>query len=214
MTGARAPVNVTRRITMKTSTLALLALFLLSPAAFAGEELAVGADAPRFSLLNAADGKYVAFDPAKSGLSVVIFTCNHCPYAKAFEPRIIELAKRYAPKGVAFLAVNPNDDVAYPEETMELMKARATSKGYPFPYLKDTDSTVAASYGARVTPHVFVVDSRGKIRYRGYVDDSAKAEERTHTGLTEALDAILAGSAVKTASTKAFGCSIKWKKAR
>lgn len=199
---------------MKTSTLALLALFLLSPAAFAGEELAVGADAPRFSLLNAADGKYVAFDPAKSALSVVIFTCNHCPYAKAFEPRIIELAKQYTPKGVAFLAVNPNDDVAYPEETMELMKARAMSKGYPFPYLKDTDSTVAASYGARVTPHVFVVDSRGKVRYRGYVDDSAKAEERTHTGLTEALDAILAGSAVKTTSTKAFGCSIKWKKAR
>lgn len=213
MTGARAPEDNTRRITMKTSTLALLALFLLSPAALAGEELAVGADAPRFSLLNATDGRYVAFDPTKSALSVVIFTCNHCPYAKAFEPRIIELAKQYAPKGVAFFAVNPNDDVAYPEETMDLMKARATSKGYPFPYLKDTDSTVAARYGARVTPHVFVVDSKGKVRYRGYVDDSAKADERTHTGLTEALDAILAGNPVRTTSTKAFGCSIKWKKA-
>jgi thiol-disulfide isomerase/thioredoxin len=193
--------------------LALLTLSLLAIPAHAGEELAIGADAPRFSLLNAADGKYVSFDPSKHKASVVVFTCNHCPYAKAFEPRIIELARQYAPKGVAFYAVNPNDDVAYPEETMDKMKARATSKGYPFPYLKDTDSTVASKYGARVTPHVFIVDPAGKVRYRGYVDDSAKVEERKHLGVTEALDAMLAGGTVKTTSTKAFGCSIKWKKA-
>ncbi|MGK2859118.1 MAG: thioredoxin family protein [Thermoanaerobaculia bacterium] len=198
---------------MKQSTLSLLALLLLASTAFAGEELAVGADAPKFSLLNATDGKYVSFDPAKSKASVVVFTCNQCPWAKAFEPRLIEIAKQYSSKGVTFLAVNPNDDVAYPEETMEGMKARATAKGYPFPYLKDTDSAIAAKYGARVTPHVFVVDSKGKVRYRGYVDDSAKPEERTHTGLNEALDAVLGGASVKTTSTKAFGCSIKWKKA-
>ncbi|MFA6959035.1 MAG: thioredoxin family protein [Thermoanaerobaculia bacterium] len=198
---------------MKIHALALLAFIALAVPALAGEELAVGADAPKFSLLNAADGKYVAFDPSKHKLSVVVFTCNHCPYAKAFEPRLIELAKQYASKGVAFFAVNPNDDVAYPEETMEKMKARAASKGYPFPYLKDTDSAIARKYGARVTPHVFIVDPSGKIRYRGYVDDSAKVEERRHLGVTEALDSLLAGASVKTTSTKAFGCSIKWKNA-
>jgi peroxiredoxin len=199
---------------MKLTAFAFASFLLFTPAAQAGDELAVGADAPAFSLLNAADGKYVAFEPSAQKLSVVIFTCNHCPYAKAFEPRIIELARQYSPRGVAFFAVNPNDDVAYPEETMEKMKARATSKGYPFPYLKDTDSAIAGKYGARVTPHVFVVDSKGKVRYRGYVDDSAKADERKHLGLSEALDALLAGGAVKATSTKAFGCSIKWKKAR
>lgn len=198
---------------MKFHAFALLALVALAVSPVSGEELPIGADAPRFSLLNAADGKYVAFDPSKHPLSVVVFTCNHCPYAKAFEPRIIELAKQYGPKGVAFFAVNPNDDVAYPEESMEKMHSRALSKGYPFPYLKDTDSAVAAKYGARVTPHVFIVDRAGKVRYRGYVDDSAKIEERKHLGVTEALDALLAGASVKTPVTKAFGCSIKWKNA-
>ena len=198
---------------MKSTLLALVSMMLLTSAASAGEELAVGADAPKFSLLNAVDGKYVSFDPAKNKLSVVVFTCNHCPYAKAFEPRIIELAKQYSPKGVSFYAVNPNDDVAYPDETMERMKARASEKGYPFPYLKDTDSAVAQRYGARVTPHVFIVDSKGKVRYRGYVDDSAKVEERKHLGVNEALNALLAGAAVNTSSTTAFGCSIKWKRA-
>ncbi len=198
---------------MKSTALAFVAMLLLAPLAHAGVELAVGADAPRFALLNAADGRYVSFDPTKNKLSVVIFTCNQCPYAKAFEPRLIELAKQYTPKGVAFLAVNPNDDIAYPDETMERMKARATAKLYPFPYLKDTDSAIAGRYGARVTPHVFVVDAKGKVRYRGYVDDSAKIEERKHLGLSEALDALLSGAAVKTTSTKAFGCSIKWKNA-
>jgi thiol-disulfide isomerase/thioredoxin len=198
---------------VKATILLSVVLLLSASAALGGEELAIGADAPKFSLLNATDGKYVSFDPTKNKVSVVIFTCNHCPYAKAFEPRIIELAKQYGARGVTFLAVNPNDDAAYPDETMERMKARASAKAYPFPYLKDTDSAVAAKYGARVTPHVFVVDSKGKVRYRGYVDDSAKVEERTHLGLSEALDGLLAGGAVKTTSTKAFGCSIKWKKA-
>ncbi|MBI2214611.1 MAG: thioredoxin family protein [Acidobacteria bacterium] len=198
---------------MKIQTLALLALIAIAIPAFGGEELAIGADAPAFSLLNAADGKYVSFDPKKNKLSVVVFTCNECPYAKAFEPRIIELAKHYAPMGVTFYAVNPNDDAAYPAEAMDKMRARATSKGFPFPYLKDTDSAVASKYGARVTPHVFIVDSAGRVRYRGYVDDSAKVEERKHLGMSDALDAILAGGTVKRQSTKAFGCSIKWKRA-
>jgi len=175
------------------------------------EQLAVGAIAPDFELVNAVDGKEVAFKAKDNNLKVVVFTCNQCPYAKAFEPRIIEIAETFGPKGVRFYAVNPNDDARYDEETLPNMKARAAEKGYPFPYLKDGDSAIARAYGARVTPHIFVVDGTGSVIYRGYVDDSAKKDERKTTGLTDALNATLNGRPVANADTRAFGCTIKWK---
>ncbi len=195
---------------MKTLFVSAL-LAAAATACFAAEELAIGAAAPNFSLMNAVDGKTVAFRPGDGKLSVVIFTCNQCPYAKAFEPRIIELAKQYQPKGVVFYAIDPNDEAKYAVESLAEMKARAVEKGYPFPYLKDGDSAIARAYGARVTPHVYVVDGGGTVRYRGYVDDSAKPEERRTTGLTNALDDLLAGKAVSNQTTRAFGCTIKWK---
>ncbi|HKO59196.1 MAG TPA: redoxin domain-containing protein, partial [Thermoanaerobaculia bacterium] len=159
--------------------LVLASLMTIALACYAADELAVGAKAPAFSLVNAMDGRTVAFRPGDGKLSVVVFTCNGCPYAKAFEPRIVELARQYQAKGVAFYAVNPNDEAKYPVETLDEMKTRS----YPFPYLKDANSATARAYGARVTPHIFVVDKTGTVRYRGYVDDSAKPEERKTTGL-------------------------------
>lgn len=185
-------------------------IILLATAAMA-DELAVGAKAPAFSLVNAVDGKTYAFKPGDGKISVVFFTCNQCPYAKAFEPRLIDIARQYQSKGVNFYAIDPNDDARYSEETMENMKARATDKGYPYPYLKDGDSSIARAYGARVTPHVYVIDPSGVLRYRGYIDDSARPAERTKTALTDALDAMLAKRDVTNTATKAFGCTIKWK---
>jgi len=182
----------------------------LAAASFA-DELAIGAKAPQFSLVNAVDGKTVAFKPGDGKLSVVVFTCNQCQYAKAFEPRIIELAKQYQPKGVVFYAIDPNDEAQYAVESLAEMKSRATGKGYPFPYLKDGDSATAHAYGARVTPHVYLIDGGGTLRYRGYVDDSAKPEERRTTGLSNALDDLLGGKSVSNQTTRAFGCTIKWK---
>jgi peroxiredoxin len=186
-------------------------LVMLVATIVSAEELAVGAKAPEFSLVNAVDGEKVDMKAADGNLKVVVFTCNQCPYAKAFETRIIDIAKRFGPKGVRFYAVNPNDDARYAEETLANMKARAVEKEYPFPYLKDGDSSIARAYGARVTPHVFVIDGTGAIRYRGYVDDSAKPEERKTTGLTDALGSLLNGREVATTDTRAFGCTIKWK---
>ena len=177
----------------------------------AQEPLSIGGRAPAFELVNAADGERVAFKAADGNLKVVVFTCNGCPYAKAFEPRIIEIAEIFGPKGVRFYALNPNDDVAHPVESLANMKARAAEKEYPFPYLKDGDSSVARAYGAKVTPHVFVVDGSGAVVYRGYVDDSAKKDERKTTGLTDALNAIMNGRDVANPDTRAFGCTIKWK---
>ena len=184
---------------------------LIAFAACAGEELAVGAHAPAFALVNATDGEQVTFKPDDGKLKVVVFTCNQCPYAKAFEPRLVELGGMYAKKGVAFYAVDSNDDSQYDVETLENMRARAVEKHYPYPYLKDGDSRIAGAYGARVTPHVFVVDGKGVVRYRGYVDDSAKPEVRAHAGLSDALDSLLMNGAPKVVATKAFGCTIKWK---
>ena len=187
-----------------------VALLLIAGSLAAGE-LAVGAQAPAFSLVNAVDGKTVAMTPDDGFTKVVIFTCNQCPYAKAFEPRIIEIANKWGHKGVRFYAVDPTDDTRYPEESLASMKKRAEEKEYPFPYLKDGDSSIARAYGARVTPHVFVVDGTGIVRYRGYVDDHAEPSKRTTTGLTDALGALLNGRDVATAETRAFGCAIKWK---
>ena len=195
---------------MKKVMLAGLVMSLLAVVACA-EELSVGASAPEFSLVNAVDGQKVSMKANDGNVKVVVFTCNQCPYAKAFEPRIIEIAKQYGQKGVRFYAIDPNDDARYSEETLANMKARAAEKNYPFPYLKDGDSAIARAYGARVTPHVFVVDGSGVVRYRGYVDDSAKPEERKTTGLTNALNSLLDGRDVAQADTRAFGCTIKWK---
>ena len=130
-----------------------------------------------------------------------------CADAGTAHSRVTPLAQ----KGVVFYAIDSNDDARFPEETMENMKARAVEKSYPFPYLKDGDSKTARAYGARVTPHVFVVDGNGAVRYRGYVDDSAKPEERKTTGLTDALNALLSGRDVPQTVTREFGCSIKFK---
>ncbi|HEX3109923.1 MAG TPA: thioredoxin family protein [Thermoanaerobaculia bacterium] len=190
--------------------LALMVLLFVAAPLIAAE-LEVGAKAPAFELVNAVDGRPVAFAPGDGRLSVIVFTCNQCPYAKAFEPRLIALGNEYAKKGVVFYAIDSNDDAAYPVETMGEMKSRAMSQHYPYPYLKDGESKVAREYGARVTPHIFVVDGKGVVRYRGYVDDSTRAAERQHTGLTDALNELIAGKDVKVSATKAFGCTIKFK---
>jgi len=189
----------------------VLAALLLFPVIAVAGELGIGATASGFNLVNAVDGKSYSFKPGDGKVAVLVFTCNQCPYAKAFQQRLNDIANEYASKGVAFYAINPNDDQKFEEETLDNMKARAVAQKYPFPYLKDADSAVARAYGARVTPHVFVVDGKGVLRYRGYIDDSAKPEQRSKAGLTNALDAVLANQPVAETVTREFGCTIKFK---
>jgi len=184
-------------------------LLIMAVPAFA--ELQIGSKVPGFSLMNTVDGKNYDLKPGDGKVAVLVFTCNQCPYAKAFERRLIDIANAYDEKGVVFYAINPNDDRRYEVESAENMKSRAVERNYPFPYLKDADSSVAKAYDARVTPHVYVVDGNGNLRYRGYIDDSAKPEQRTRTGLTDALDAVLSNGEVPTQITREFGCTIKWK---
>ncbi len=178
------------------------------------EELPIGETGPSFSLMGT-DGKtYSLADYGgkdKKGVAVV-FTCNACPYAKAFEDRINKLAKEYQAKGIAFVAINPNDPGRVPEDSYDNMVKRAKEKGFVFPYVYDSTSEVAAAYGAKVTPHVFLLDANFKLVYRGRIEDETEAKKSKSRDLKNALNALLAGKKIATAETKAFGCSIKWRK--
>jgi thiol-disulfide isomerase/thioredoxin len=188
--------------------LTVLTLAVFAPA----EELPIGETGPGFSLLGT-DGKTYSLADMKDNKGVaVIFTCNACPYAKAFEDRIVKLAKEFQPKGIAFVAINPNDPARVPDDSYENMVARAREKGFVFPYLYDSTSEVAAAYGAKVTPHIFLLDAGGKLVYRGRIEDETDAKKSKNFDLKNAIKALLAGKKVSVAETKAFGCSIKWRK--
>jgi peroxiredoxin len=142
-----------------------------------------------------------------------VFTCNHCPFAKAYEDRIIALHNKYAAKGYPVVAINPNDKDLEPSDSYENMQKRAKEKKYPFAYLYDETQEIARTYGAMRTPHVYLLDKSMTVRYIGAIDDNSEdASAVKEKYLENAVDALLAGKPVPTAETKAIGCGIKWKK--
>jgi peroxiredoxin len=142
---------------------------------------------------------------------VVVFTCNHCPYAQAWEGRINAVARDYAPRGVTLVAINANDTAQAPGDSLEAMAARVQEHELVYPYLRDQTQDVARDYGAERTPEVFVFDSSGTLRYHGAPDDNYEDEEDvTHPYLRQALDAILDEDTIETIETTPVGCTIKW----
>jgi peroxiredoxin len=172
---------------------------------------ASGAPCPGFRL-PAVDGKtYGHEDFASSSVLVVMFICNHCPYVKAVEDRLIELARGHGPRGVAFVGICSNDAVSYPDDAFDKLAERWRQKGYGFPYLHDESQAVARVFGAVCTPDIFVYGPDRRLAYHGRIDDSWKDPARvTRRELAEALDALLAGRAPPEARPT-IGCSIKWK---
>lgn len=175
------------------------------------EELAIGAKAPAFSLIGTDDKMHALNDVEGAKGTLVIFTCNHCPYAKAYEDRIVALANEYQPKGIGVAAISCNDADAYAEDSFAEMKTRAKDKKFSFPYLYDESQAVALQYGPMVTPHIFLFDSTMTLVYRGRVDNSAKEKEVEERDLNDALMALITGKKIDVAETTAFGCSIKWR---
>lgn len=146
---------------------------------------------------------------------LVIFSCNHCPWVKAWQARMVALGNEYSQKGVGVVAINSNDVTAYPDDDMEHMIAQAKEHGYRFPYVMDATSEVARAFGATRTPEAFLFDAQGKLVYHGAIDDNAeKPQEVKHTYLADALAAVVAGKPVPVAETKALGCSIKFRQAK
>ncbi len=200
------------------TTLALpFALALSAAAGHAGPsdpELAIGTKGATFELMGA-DGKKHALSEflRKTKATAVVFTCNTCPYSQAYEPVLLEMAAQYAKQPVSFVLINSNSVEVAPGDSYDAMVARSKDKKYPFAYLHDETQAIATAYGAQRTPHVFLLDAEGVCRYHGRIDDNAKRDEVQAHDLTAAIDAMLAGKEISTAETKAFGCTIKWRKA-
>lgn len=201
---------------MKTFLLAL-ALCFVSLTAYAADGYKVGDVAMDFKLKNV-DGSTVSMagDRNTKGY-IVIFTCNHCPYAIAYEDRIIALHNTYAPQGYPVIAINPNDPAVQPEDSFENMVVRAREKKFPFPYVLDATQEVAKTYGATRTPHVYMVqrqaDNTFKVVYIGAIDDNTDSPENVKTKYVEnAIAAVMKGGKPNPDFTKAIGCTIKWKK--
>lgn len=187
------------------------AFALYTPAGVEG--YGIGDKATDFELKNV-DGKMVSlsdYNNAKGFL--VIFTCNHCPYAVAYEDRIIALDAKYKPQGVPVIAINPNNPEVQPQDSYEKMKIRAKEKGFTFPYLLDDGQKIYPQYGASRTPHVFLLQKTDKgnvVKYIGAIDDNYQNADAVETKYVEdAVDAMLKGESIPIETTKAIGCSIK-----
>lgn len=196
--------------------------FLLAFTGFAGLSMnqetnafVAGDTAADFRLKNV-DGKMLSLADMKEAKGfIVVFTCNHCPYAIKYEQRIIELDKKFKPLGFPVIAINPNDSAKVPDDSYENMQKRAQEKGYTFPYLYDQSQQVAKAYGALKTPHVYLLSKeKGKlvVKYVGAIDnnyeDASKADRHF---VAEAIAEIQAGKNVTITGTRAIGCSIKWR---
>ena len=145
---------------------------------------------------------------------IVIFTCNTCPYAKMYEDRIIELANDYNSKDFPVIAINPNDVTKKPGDSFDAMKQQSSKKSYPFPYLYDESQEVAKAFGATKTPHVYVVDKKMKVAYIGAIDDDPQDASAANTKyVRDAADAVIEGKKLEKTTSKAIGCTIKWKDA-
>ena len=193
----------------------ILTLIAASALSFTPAAYKVGDTVKDFSLKNI-DGKMVSLGNYKDAKGfIVVFTCNHCPFAKAYESRIIALDKKYTSLGYPVIAINPNDPVAVPEDSYGEMISRAEKKGYSFPYLMDETQDVAHAFGATRTPHVFVLKKEGGkniLKYIGAIDNnSEEADKASEHYVEDAVNELLAGKSVTNTETKAIGCTIKWK---
>lgn len=170
----------------------------------------IGDIAHDFSLKNV-NGEMVSLSNYQESKGViVVFTCNHCPFAQLYEDRIIELHKKYAPLGYPVIAINPNSPLIIPEDSFEKMQERAADKKYPFAYLMDEEQTVYPKFGATRTPHVFVLDKNRVVRYIGSIDNNPEAPgPSTKRHVETAVNALLNGSAPPVLVTKSVGCTIK-----
>ena len=185
---------------------------MLFASAINAQSYQIGQKAEDFSLKNV-DGKMVGLSdyPNAKGY-IVVFTCNHCPYAQMYEKRIIDLHKKYAKKGYPVIAINPNDPDVVPEDNFESMQKLSNKKKYPFAYLFDDGQKVYPKFGATRTPHVFILDKNKVVKYIGAIDDNAKDEAAVQIRYVEdAISALESGKDPNPNTTKAVGCSIKKK---
>ncbi len=166
----------------------------------------IGAKGPSFKAITVEGKKLTSADIKGAKATVLCFTCNNCPVAVAYQDRFIEFVSKNKKRGVKFIAINVNKS-----ETLEKMKQRADEKGYNFPYAYDETESSARAYGARVTPHLYVLDARGRVAYIGAFDDNMNTKKASKHYVQDAVDAVLDGKQPTVAETPAVGCGIKYR---
>ena len=189
-------------------------ILLAASVQLANAELKIGDSIPETDAkMKNVDGEMVSIGDIKGAKgTLVIFTCNHCPFVVAWQDRMVELGNTYAKKGIGVIFINSNDPKVKAGDSFEGMQKMAKEKGYTFPYAVDATSDVARQFGAKKTPDVFLFDGNGKLVYHGAVDDNSRNPDEVKTSyLKDALEALLAGQPVKVKETKAVGCSIKFR---
>ena len=173
--------------------------------------LAPGDTVPPFTLPDTEGEQHAVPGDEPAAATVLIVSCNHCPYVVAWNPRLRAAAEDYAPRGVRFLAIHPNDAARYPADSLERMRRFVRENDWPIPYLHDESQDVARALGAQRTPELFVLDGEHRLAYHGAPDADHQDPERNAEWLRAALDAVLAGKPVPQAETPARGCSVKWR---
>lgn len=176
--------------------------------------LPLGSKAPDFELLDTVSGQVMTLDELQSDkATAILFICNHCPYVKHIQDKLVEVANQYQAKGVQFIAINSNDVESYPDDSPENMKQVAKQLSYPFPYLFDKTQAVAKAYQAACTPDLYLFDSNLRCVYRGRFDAATPGNDVPVSGndLCNAMDAVLAGNTVDEDQHPSVGCNIKWK---
>ncbi len=175
------------------------------------KKLKFGSKAPSFKLPGVDGKSYSLLDFKEKKAIAIIFSCNHCPYVKAWEDRMVEIQSDYASKGFQLVAINSNETKNFPEDDFSHMIQRAKEKGFNFPYLRDDDQSVVNAYGASKTPEVFLFDQNLALRYHGAIDDNYQDPTKVQKKyLRKAIENILAGAKVETPDTLPVGCSVKW----
>ena len=208
---------MTRRTLSITAVAALAAWYTVQCGAYAADSAkeekkpkaaSIGDAGPAWSKLEGVDGKKHSLADLKDAKAVlVVFTCNHCPVAKAYEDRLNEIERDYKDLGVALVAINVNNVEA---DKLPAMKERANEKEFEFQYLYDPSQEIGRKYGATVTPHAFILDGKRKVAYMGAIDDNLDAEKAEKHHVRDALDAVLAGKKPEAEKTKQFGCGIQY----
>ena len=176
------------------------------------DTLSIGSKLPDFNLPAVDGNNYSPKSFKDSKALIVIFSCNHCPYVKAYQGRIKAIQNDYKSKGVSVVAINSNDEVNYPDDSFENMKIRTAEEKFNFPYLRDEDQAVAQAFDATHTPEIFVFDKDRKLIYHGKIDDNWQEPEKVvNHYLRNALDEYLEGNEISVPETFSIGCTIKWK---
>ncbi len=177
----------------------------------ATEKLKIGSKAPIFDLIGIDDKHHSLESFSAKKLLCIIFSCNHCPYVKAYEGRMIDIQKEFE-KQLYIAAINSNDEINYPEDSFENMKKRANKLGFNFVYLRDADQKIAEAFGATHTPEIFLFDEKRVLQFHGKIDDNWEYPNKVKEPfLKNAINELLSGKEVSTKETFTIGCTIKWK---